>query len=249
MKKYFVFADVHSFYDELMEALNRAGFDRNNEDHVIVSLGDLCDRGPQSREVLSFVNSLPEDRKLIVIGNHEILMELMIKRGRANGADTYNGTTRTAMDITEEDENIEDLKHNILWNEYKKCWHWYYEMGDCIFVHGWIPTISRRDRFGKESLAYDPDWRDADIARLYDATWVNGMEAWNKGIREKGKTIFCGHWNSSWGNCYLHHKGSEFGTDADYGPFIDEGIVALDACTVESGRVNVYVIESDEEAV
>ena len=34
---------------------------------------------------------------------------------------------------------------------------------------------------------------------------------------------------------------------AEYGPFIDEGIVALDACTVVSRFVNVYVIEVEDK--
>ena len=33
MKKYFIVADVHGFYDEMIDALNEAGFDKNNENH------------------------------------------------------------------------------------------------------------------------------------------------------------------------------------------------------------------------
>ena len=244
MKKYFVFGDAHSFYDELMTALNEAGFDIDDPDHIVISLGDLCDRGPKSKEILSFINSLPEERKCCVIGNHEILMEQMIKRGTYCGADISNGTMRTAVDISEnEDDTIADLKNNKLWNEYKKSWHWYYEIGNYIFVHGWIPCVYHNERFTTAYYKPIEDWRNASIEEYYDATWLNGMEAWSKGIREEGKTIFCGHWNSSWGNCHLHGKGNEYGKDADFGPFIDEGIIALDASTANSHRVNVYVFE------
>lgn len=41
MKKFFVVSDVHGFYDEMIEALNKAGFDKNNKDHVFISCGDL----------------------------------------------------------------------------------------------------------------------------------------------------------------------------------------------------------------
>lgn len=47
--KYFIVSDVHSFYDEMMTALNESGFDKTNPDHIFVSLGDLLDRGDQSR--------------------------------------------------------------------------------------------------------------------------------------------------------------------------------------------------------
>lgn len=242
MKKYFVFSDVHSFYDELMDALNQAGFEKDNEDHILISLGDLCDRGPKSREVLTFINSLPGQRKLCVIGNHEILMELMIRRGYPDYVDTYNGIVKTAIDISEEGENISDLKNNRYWNEYRKSWHWYYEICDFIFLHGWIP-------YDEENGRYKPDWRNSSIQDLYMATYINGMEAWNRDIREKGKTVFCGHWNTSWGHCHLRHDGAEFAAErnvyVNYGPFIDEGIVALDACTVQSHKVNVYVLEME----
>ena len=45
MKKLFVVADVHSFYNEMIDALAEKGFDKNDPDHVFVSLGDLFDRG------------------------------------------------------------------------------------------------------------------------------------------------------------------------------------------------------------
>ncbi len=195
------------------------------------------------------MNSLPEERKLCVIGNHEILMELMIRRGRPDAVDTYNGIVNTAIDITEEGEGIEDLKHNTYWNEYKKCWHWYYKMSDYIFVHGWIPCFHNTERFTSEYYRYNPDWRKSSIEELYDLTYFNGMELWSKGIREPGKTIFCGHINTSWGHYNLHHKGAESPADrkAISDPFIDEGIVALDASTPNSGKVNVYVLESNEQ--
>ena len=249
MSKYFVFGDVHSFHDEFMKALDEKGFDIDDPGHILVSLGDLCDRGPKSREVLSFINSIPEERKLLTIGNHEILMELMIRRGRPDFADIYNGTVKTATDITEEDEGIDDLRHNQCWNEYKKNWHWYFEFGNYIFIHGWIPCFVKTDRSGNEEYEYNPDWRNCSVEDFYDASYLNGMKLWSKGIRESGKTIFCGHWNTSWGHCHLHNDGVEHpdGNRPDehvnYGPFIDEGIVALDACTAESGIINVHVLE------
>ena len=46
-KKFFVVADVHSFYDEMKQELDTAGFDINNPDHILVSCGDVLDRGPK----------------------------------------------------------------------------------------------------------------------------------------------------------------------------------------------------------
>ena len=76
---YYIVADVHGFFDILKEALDNAGFDKNNPGHIFVSLGDLLDRGKQPRECLQFVNSL--ERKILIRGNHEDLMEEMIAEG------------------------------------------------------------------------------------------------------------------------------------------------------------------------
>ena len=58
MKEYFVVADVHSFYDEMMAALTNEGFDVNNPDHIVINCGDMMDRGPKSREMLDFFYNL-----------------------------------------------------------------------------------------------------------------------------------------------------------------------------------------------
>lgn len=264
MKKYFVFSDVHSFYNEWMSALQDAGFDKNNPDHILISLGDLCDRGPDSLKCLNFINSIPQNRKICIIGNHELLLEEMLCRGYPETHDIHNGTMDTVNDVTgiygHDKESIIEFKSNKAWSKYRNTWKWYYEIGDYIFVHGWIP-FNGLNHYGQviKKPKYNKDWRNMDHVYFEGATWVNGMELWNKGVREEGKTIVCGHWHTSWGHSKLHNYGVEFIDRletcymdektgrlfpfAEYGPFIDEGIIALDACTVISGKVNVVVIE------
>ena len=69
MKTYFFVTDIHSMYDELMQALKNKGFDLNNEDHILVVCGDILDRGSKGREVIEFIESLlSKDR---VVGYRE----------------------------------------------------------------------------------------------------------------------------------------------------------------------------------
>ncbi len=75
------------------------------------------------------------------------------------------------------------------------------------------------------------------------ARWLNGMQMWNAGVIEKGKTIVCGHYRTSYGHSKIQGNGGEFREDADFSPFIDDGIIALDACTAYSGFVNCVVID------
>ena len=37
MPKFFVFSDVHGFYDEFVKALDEAGYDKNNPEHWLIS--------------------------------------------------------------------------------------------------------------------------------------------------------------------------------------------------------------------
>jgi hypothetical protein len=67
------------------------------------------------------------------------------------------------------------------------------------------------------------------------------MDAAETSMEEK--TIVCGHWHASYGHVKFEHKGSEFGPDADFSPYYGDRIIAMDACTAESGKVNVLVLE------
>lgn len=242
--KYFIVADVHGFYNEMITALEEKGFDKTNYEHIFVSLGDYFDRGKQAKECLDFVNSLPTERKILIVGNHDLLMDEMIYRGYPVSSDIYNGTLGTIHQIVgtrrNQGEEIDAIRGNYQYNLYRKELILWTEVGDNIFVHGWIPQI---------------DYKNASYKDWKDATWLNGMARWSQGIKVPNKTIWCGHWHTSWGHAHLHHEGVEFiNKEYDYKafgitpivhhePFKDEGIVAMDACTALSHKVNCEVIE------
>ncbi len=115
----------------------------------------------------------------------------------------------------------------------------YYETAHYIFVHGWIPCIADRHA----GFSYYSDWRNVDSFEWKRARWYNGMDAVQTCMEEK--TILCGHWHSSYGHWKYEHSGSEFDEDADFSPYYGTGIIALDACTAFSNRVNVIVLEDD----
>lgn len=94
-KRYFISSDIHSFYDEWVLALEENGFDINNPEHVIVVVGDIFDRGTKPLEVYKFLKSLPRERRILIRGNHEILLQSLVKRGYYEKHDKYNGTLDT----------------------------------------------------------------------------------------------------------------------------------------------------------
>lgn len=255
--KYFVMSDIHGFYNKMMETLNKAGFDPTNPEHTFVSLGDLMDRGPQPEECLRYVMSLDPERRILIYGNHEDLMEKAIARHGFLTHDLFNGTSQTAKVLTGEYDSLmacEAMKEHKLYNDYINECILYTETDKAIFTHGWIPCIRERQKSKQtyyDKYIYDPDWRAAKVEDFVQATWYNGMLAWYDGVREPGKTIFCGHWHTSWGHAHLHGYGEEFidpkkpeeGQFECFDPFVDDGIIAVDACTAYSKKMNCVIWE------
>lgn len=259
-KKLFICSDIHGFYKEWMSALKERGYDKENPNHIIIVCGDLLDRGSQANQCLNFVNSLPDDRKILIRGNHELLMDdILYKKRYFDPWDYSNGTVNTIEQVTDisqvydgtcdgwevQQTMIEDMRHNEAWKKYYDSTVMFAEIAEMIFVHGWIPCIN--NSWGKP-LKYNPDWRNASYQEWKDATWLNGMAQWNEKIVESGKTILCGHWHTSWGHSLLHNEGSEYGENAIFKPFMDWGIIAIDGCIAYSGICNCVVFDiTDEE--
>lgn len=238
-KTYFVVADVHGFYDEMQRALNAKGFDPSDPSHIFVSCGDLLDRGPQPKECIDFVMGLDPERRILIRGNHETLMFDLIYDGRITSADRSNGTVQTARDLTGESFEvvaIMEMKNCKTWWDYYDATVPYAETNKFVFVHGWIPILKTPG--GR--LVFVQDWRNGNWE---NAAWLNGMDMWSRGISLPDKTIVCGHWETKWGNVALHHFSGYLDEKEYYVPFIDDGIIALDACTVWTGMVNCMVIK------
>lgn len=69
MSRYIIIGDIHGCFDELMDLL--ASVSATEED-IIVSVGDLVDRGPDSPRVLNyFVERCARGRAVVLMGNHE----------------------------------------------------------------------------------------------------------------------------------------------------------------------------------
>ncbi len=63
---YFVVGDVQGCFGELLDLLQAAGYDRAR--HRLAFVGDLINRGPDSRRVLELART---HEALVVVGNHE----------------------------------------------------------------------------------------------------------------------------------------------------------------------------------
>jgi len=240
-KKYFVTSDVHGFYTIFHNALLDAGWEENNPDHILIICGDLFDRGQEAKELLNYLLSIPEERLILIRGNHEDLMERCIDDLINNDIEYYhitNGTFNTIEQLVGKDVplNSPDELRDSLSDYYRlvnRCKD-YYELGDYVFVHGWIPNLVC-DSHGL-LVTNKHGWEKA--------RWKNGMEEWSLGSLIEGKTIVCGHWHTSFGNYTYHNIGSgEFESDSSFEPFIDKGIVALDSAIAYTHKCNIITLQ------
>lgn len=251
--KYYVVADPHGFYTEMVEAMTKAGYFDDKEPRKLVVCGDLFDRGQEAVKMQEFILDLmAKDEVILVRGNHE---DLFISMMDADGGIPYNhhisnGTYSTALQLTgydkkaayaERAEFVKKVHQTPYYTQIIPAMVDYFEDGDYIFVHGWIPTHGGYPT--KLPTTYMEGWRNATAEQWLSARWDNGMEVSRK-AKEPGKTILCGHWHCSYGHSYFEFKGSEFEEDADFTPYYGEGIIALDACTVHSHMVNCIIVET-----
>ncbi len=259
--KYYVVTDVHSFYTELETALKEKGFFADTEPHKLIVCGDLFDRGKESLKVQQFICDLMDKDEVILIkGNHEDMLEELVRNGKRwfnfpgiiYTHHWHNKAVQTVLDLTKNDltgldnptKLVADIKKTPAFTKIIPSMLNFYETEHYIFVHGWIPCRRVANVKDKPSLVrYRDDWRDASDVSWEFARDDNGMYQWQEGVREPNKTIVCGHWHASWGHRYIEHKGSEFEDDADFSPFYGKGIIAMDACTALSRKVNCIVIE------
>lgn len=255
--KYYVVSDIHGFYTELRQALEEQGFFTDTESHKLIVCGDLFDRGDESVQLQEFILDLINKNEVILIrGNHEDLVEELIEHASRYYADKWtallshhasNGTmftleqlTKTPLSkaISDTDAFVRKARETPFIKSILPRMIDYFETRDYVFVHGWIPTMI--------DDKYDPNWRTANEQQWNAARWDNGIKlAVEKDLREPGKTIVCGHWSTSFGHHRYGNAPSEYEKGADFSVFVREGIIALDACTPVSSRINCIVIEDE----
>ena len=238
MTKYFFVSDIHSYCDRLIAALDAAGFESTNPNHVLVVLGDVFDRGQQSWKTYQFLKKLP--RKILIRGNHEDLLVDMINRGAVNDLiDIHNGTADTCLQLATEDVldsyTAEDAAGNnrviTMFKDKRvaEVCKWineefidYIEFSNLIGVHSCIPL--------------DKD----DYVMWLKARWPNPYTD-----RDAGKWRITGHW---FARRHWEGDGVPWMKDETY-ISEDRRLIGIDSCVMLSGRINVFVYETDEKPI
>ena len=230
--KIFAFSDCHGFADELIAALDEAGFEKGNPDHLLVGCGDYFDRGKQPREIMLFLESIPN--KVLIKGNHEQMLVEAIEREYPHYYDFTNGTFDTicALGDAGKWDTFDECCLRIEWriDQWVRQMVNYYETENYIFVHSFVPI-------------YTENWRESN-QRVWDmAMWGNPYELAKRGFLPD-KTLVFGHWHCSTGWAQAERR-PEFGEDSKFDIFHGDGFISIDACTAYTGKVNILVLEDD----
>ena len=145
--RYFVVGDVHGHYFELLDALDRAGFNPNNPTHCLISCGDAIDRGHFSIALMDYLISLPN--AILIRGNHEDMLEETLAEGKTIGKDE-NGTFATIRQLAEDNmdysaggaNNFAELcrlaSQHPVWQKYRNRLVDYYETEDYTFAQALV---------------------------------------------------------------------------------------------------------------
>ena len=233
----FVVSDIHGHCTLLKEALDKAGFDNENENHLLVCCGDYFDRGRENLEVLKFFERLK--RKVLLRGNHEDLLLKLLQTGKVLPHNYINGTMQTLTDFFGK-YSIDPIDDTIDFSGKTRMVDRvcdfidetvnYFETENYVFVHGWLP----------ENIKNTAELKRADDKAFEQARWIKWTERYNGSRPLAQKTLVCGHVPTFYATKFDKNRdknNSEI--------FCGNGIIAIDAGTFDTKHVNVLVLEDD----
>lgn len=254
MKKLFVFSDVHGQLSALQTSLKQAGYDRSNPDHLLISLGDLFDRG---RESLGVYNFLKERRGIYLKGNHETFLIEALEKGMDgefvlfnflhNGLDktiesfgrSEIGPTTTPSIVDAIIKNVKMANRDLL--SWLQAMPIMYETKNYIFVHaGLHPYADVHDPINDEHFVlWDIKYSHYPIESTKKVVVIGHHHAFR--VRQRG--LDEGFIENPLG---LVHTGNQ----DEHRPVRFGNKIAIDPCSNFTDKVNVIVIEDEllEEA-
>jgi len=248
MKKYFLFSDVHGEFSALLASLDKAGFEPENENHILIGVGDYFDRGNENKQILNFLIEYKEKERFQgIYGNHDQMLDHFLT-GRSNGINDFihNGMEKTLNNLSGLDSGNYMLKYpqvvidKILENN-RNILDFLNSLEDKIVI----------EKYEIIHAGYTEKYVSKDTEEtvwLVD-NWTNTekfIESFNESeLYDPDKIYIFGHWHArKLNNKFNKQKNNlEHGFVVDDKTFEYENFIGLDACTNLSGFVNIYIIE------
>ncbi|MDQ0089587.1 serine/threonine protein phosphatase 1 [Paenibacillus anaericanus] len=182
-----VISDIHGCYDEFTELLNKAKY-KPSVDQLIL-LGDYCDRGLRSKEVIEQVIQLVEQGNVIALrGNHD-QMFIDAMESNENAIWIENGGLSTLKSYVGTDW----FKQGFNYPEYNKAKTFIklYYQHHIDFLKS-LPLYSEDDRHIFVHAGIDPTF-SGDFRSQPDRSFLWGSEEFLDHANLLNKTIVFGH--------------------------------------------------------
>lgn len=262
-------SDIHNEYYIMKDCLNKSEYDENNDNHLLVVLGDWNDRGPYAVETYKYLKRLTDENKAIVIvGNHQKFLQDFLEGSNNPFNYINNGLDETLADflgrtkpfeswciiekngIVEIDSFVEwaEIARKEINEEYPELLPWlkslprFFESKNLIGVHASIDTEVEDWHFPHCERYNLKDW---------DALDFDDGSFFGKSICNTNKTIIIGHF----GTRYLRQKYyrgvstqdelMDMLTDDSIFTRYDGRVIAIDSTVAISKKINVLVIEDE----
>lgn len=233
---YFVISDIHSHYSSMIKALNEQGYQSSNQNHRLLVLGDLFDRGEDAVKVLEYLYTLYKENKAeVLLGNHDsFLLDFLDKKfERVDFNIKRNGFGKTLHQLSglvPNESNYEEIQYKIM-SEFPYLHEWlkslplFIEKDDYIFVHGGIDG-------GKL------DWRTMSSRR--DFVWSREIDL----PKVEGKIVVAGHHRVA----TIRKKTEDYNLLFLHSPELfdilyEDGKILIDRFVEVSNEINVLVLE------
>lgn len=200
MSGYNIISDIAGNYETLLRLL-----DQMPKDATVVSIGDMIDRGPKSKEVLDF---FMKDGNKALMGNHDhfLISSYYSDQYYDYGVWMWNGGGKTLQSFGVRDVRDIDKKYP----EFIKSLPLYlkFKERNKDGLKGFISHAAKRPDFSIKQCA--------DIGESAYTSYGESSFLWNRGKMKRLRDYFqiCGH-NSHWGLKVFSDK------EGDYGMCID----------------------------
>lgn len=224
--KYYIVTDIANHPGELRNVLEKEGFEKDNPEHVVVSLGNAISK---NREDIEFLTGLKANRAFLVLGNVEANISSLCEKGYLEANEKE--TVETLCSIYDIDSNSKTAKLEVislfsedeLFKKYFELAEYFFETLNFVFIHGWIPCKAIDTAMGNIYLKKE-NWRNSEKWEFRESTTYDGKKICEDfGIKERNRTIVCS------------------GKKKDESPFITNEIVQIN----DTKELQCFVLEGE----
>jgi len=253
MKKYFAFSDTHGCFTELQTALAKAGFEKDNVNHILIGVGDYFDRGSENKEMLEFLYDMFKKGRLQhILGNHdEMLLDFITGKDDGMFNAMNNGMDKTIANFSGfrldvilyrmqyQDLVIEKIKENHPYLlEFLKAAKHEINIGKYKFTHAGYTHVNKYSPWELPTRWEVDNWSNTPY-------WIDSFKNGDK--FDPLTTYVFGHWHATLlHDDFIGAEFNEFGRKKKHHTtFVFENFIGLDACTNLSGFVNILTFEGE----